>query len=207
MPRGFIPVPNTASAELIFTLSGVTFENTLHVEKGSPFSLADLQSLRGVLTNWVNTSYKSWYFSGCTLQRVRTRALDTANAPMEDYQLPSPIAGTAGPGGTPLNVAFCLKLPSGLSGRSARGRWYAGAIPSGAVGSPSDINAVNANGYVTSLNALKTTLTAAGYTWVVTSFRSGGAWRATGVNFAITGAAYTDLHFDSQRRRLLGRGQ
>lgn len=207
MPRGFIPVPNTASVELIYTSNTELVENVFHVSKGSPYSLADLQALRGVVNTWDATTWYQSRSTGVTLNRIRTRALDTASSPTEDYSLPTPRAGSQAGVLLPNNVTFCFKLPTGTSGRSYRGRWYMVGLTHNFLGTTSNlIGAVAANNLLTWLNALPTALTAAGHTLSVVSYYHNGAWRAVGVSTPALPFVYVDLALDSQRRRLTGRG-
>jgi hypothetical protein len=206
MSHPFIPAPNTASVELIYQDTGEISENVFHVQKGSPFTLAQLQTLRGVVDTWDNTLAKGARYSGAVLLRIRTRALDTAASPTEDYYLPTPRPGTVAGAGCPLNVAFCMKLATGLAGRSYRGRWYWGHIALANLADVGHVSAGYQSGVVSGLNSLITSLATAGYTMVVTSYMTGGAWRTTAVNTAVTGAVSVDNVLDSQRRRLPGRG-
>lgn len=206
MAHPFIPAPNTASVECIWTQANEVSENVFHVYKGSPFSLADLQALRGVVDSWDNTSYKALRVNVNSLLRIRTRALDSTSSPTEDYFLPTPRAGTASAPGAALNAAVCIKFATGLTGRSNRGRWFAGGLPNGALSDAGHVAVATVTAYVTSLTLLKTNLAAAGYTLCVTSFYNGGAWRTIAVNNAVTGIVGIDNALDSQRRRLPGRG-
>lgn len=208
VPRPFIPAPNTASVEMIYSVGGETCENVFHVYKGSPYTLADLQALRGLVLTWYTSTWKGQVHVSVTLVRIRTKALDTDIAPMEDYAVTSGGGGGLSSGSLVANnVTYCLKLATGLSGRSARGRWYFIGMSSNSMLSSVDVSAPYRDAVVANLTTLKTNLAAAGHTFCVTSFRHNGAWRATAVNYDIVSIVGVDLHIDSQRRRLAGRGQ
>lgn len=206
MPHPFIPAPNCASVELIYTNAGEVNENVFHVRKGSPFSLSDLQTLRGVVNSWDAATAAGGRASAATLTRIRTKALDTNSSPMEDYYLPTPRAGGIGVASTPLNVAFCCKLATGLAGRSYRGRWYWGNIPASFLADAGNLAHASAVGLTGFLNTLISNLNSAGYTMVVVSYYNNGAWRTTAVATPVTNAVAVDESIDSQRRRLRGRG-
>ena len=206
MSHPFIPAPNTASVELIFQNTGEINENVFHVQKGSPFTLAQLQALRAVVDSWDSVTAKGARAAPAVLLRIRTRALDTVSSPTEDYYLPTPRAGTAGGTSASLNVAFCMKLATGLAGRSYRGRWYWGNIYTGNLADAGHVTAGFQTGAVSGVNILIANLAAAGYTMVVTSFYNNGAWRTTAVNTPVLNAVSVDNVIDSQRRRLPGRG-
>jgi hypothetical protein len=206
MSHPFIPVPHGASCELIYSDAGELSENVFHVTKGSNFSLADLQALRTTANAWDAASGANGRASNATLVRIRTKALDSASSPLEDYSLPTPRPGNIGGGSLPLNVAFCVKLATGLAGRSYRGRWYWGHLGAAVLSDAGHMAAASVTGYVGLLTTLIANLASAGYTMCVVSYRTGGAWRTTAVATPIITAVAVDNSLDSQRRRLPGRG-
>lgn len=212
MPRPFIPVPNHVSVELFFNCYGSTLMTVLHIRKGTPFDGAAITSLRTAIVSAFNTSMRGAYATNVTLTRIRTKALDTPSSPMEDYSLPTPIAGTYGTGSViPASNCIALKLSTGLTGRSNRGRIYHPVTMSGMVGASSSGSEVQAGFMTTILNAwtaFKTAIEAWDATakWTVVSFMTGGVWRAEGSSHDIVALAFVDAHVDSQRRRLTGRG-
>jgi len=206
MAHPFIPAPNTASVELIYQNASEYNENVFHVEKGSPFTLAQLQALRGVVNSWDNATGFNYRHTSATLVRIRTKALDTNTSPTEDYYLPTPRGGAVGGSAVPLNVAFCVKLATGLAGRSYRGRWYLGNLGSAQISDAGHILNLTVVAFPAALNTLIANLAAAGYTFVITSFYNNGAWRTTAVNTPVISAVAVDNAIDSQNRRLPGRG-
>jgi hypothetical protein len=210
----FVPAPNTALIEMVYTYNAQIIENTFHIQKGSPFTSAQLSAACDVFDNWDNLGATAWKNSrdaNCVLQQIKARALDTSTSPVFIKVLAVPRIGSWSGAGTvlPGNVTFCLTLQSGLSGRSQRGRIYFPGIRGNMLqGAPNgnDVTTAWANGCVASLNSLITQCTTAGLTLVVTSFYHLGAWRVTAANTPIINAAYADLHADSQQRRLPGRG-
>lgn len=209
MSRPFIPVLNTASVELIYLANTQTLENIFHVKKGSPYSLADLQALRTIVNNWDAATWATQRSQFCTLQRIRTKALDSLGSPMEDFALPTPRGGAVGAGTLPNNVTFCVKLNTGLTGRCFRGRLYFPGITLGHLntGNFNEIAAASGTSIVNALNTLLANLATGGHTLGVVSYRVNKAWRSSGVFTPATGWSSIDLHLDSQRRRLTGRGQ
>lgn len=207
MAHPFIPVPNCASVELIYSFNGVTCENQIHVQKGSPYTLAQLSALRVIVVNWFNTTGKALSVSQVGLTRVRSRALDSVGSPVEDFTVSPIIYGTSGNSPLPGNATLAIKLGTGLAGRSFRGRWYVVGLGAGNYGS--DANNIAAGwvvNWVGYLNTLMTVLAAGGNTLGVVSYRTGGAYRVTGLFTAAIGWVAVDGHIDSMRRRLTGRG-
>jgi hypothetical protein len=206
MSHPFIPVPNVASCELIYSHAGEINENQFHVSKASPFSLADLQALRTAANNWDSATGSTGRISSASLTRIRTKALDTNSSPLEDFSLPTPRPGTLTGVALPLNSAFCVKLATGLAGRSFRGRWYWGNLTHLSMADAGHLSLASATAYSGFLTTLKANMLTAGFTLVVVSYRTGNAWRATGVATPILTAVAVDTALDSMRRRLPGRG-
>lgn len=208
MARPFIPAPNCASVELIYTQNAITAENIFNVRKASPFTSADLVTLRNVIDAWDNNNWKNGRATNVFLQRIRIRALDTNASPIEDYLLPVPRGGTSGGAAVPSNVTYCIKMSTGFTGRSQRGRIYIFGLTQGCV----DVNnstflASCRSSYIGFLNALMATLNTNGFTLVVLSYMSNGNWRAVAQATPVTSFIGVDLNVDSMRRRLPGRGR
>lgn len=207
MAHAFIPVPDCARVELIYQVNGITAENVFNVHKASPYSLADLQALRGLVNTWDGATWQGFRGTGCTLQRIRTKALDTASSPTEDFFLPTPRPGTLSFTLLPANVTYAIKLTTGSAGRSFRGRLYMVGLTTAQLATVSNqVLTSTSNGAVAALNTLLSNLAAGGHTLGVISYRTGGAYRSTGVFTAAIGWTAVDLNLDSMRRRLTGRG-
>src|SRR5690349_2998 len=155
MSRPFIPAPRTVSVEMIYQAYSQFMENVFHVQLLAPATLSDLQTLRTTFNNWDSVTHSGHRSSGVTLQRIRTKALDSQEAPLEDYALPTPRAGGVGTNPMPLNVTFCIKLSTGNAGRSARGRVYICGMPTSVV-TGNQCGTVHANNLVADINTLIT---------------------------------------------------
>jgi len=215
MSRPFIPAPNCALIEAIYTYGGWIIENTFHIQKSSPFTMLDLQGAVTAFDNWDSTGVNRWALQRrgeCVLIQWKARALDSLTAPVYIFTLPASRPGGAGTGGAmPGGSTFCLQWQTGHAGRSQRGRLYVPGLSTNDLQAAPNQNlmiASVANAMVTSLNTLIAALAGLGtpITLVVVSYRTGGAWRTTAQATPITNAAYADLAVDSQRRRLAGRG-
>lgn len=207
MSRPFIPVPNTASVELLYQLPITIAENIFHVRKATPYSAADLVALRTLVNSWDSVSWSSRRITSVTLFRIICKALDSLGSPLEDYTLPTPRPGGTVSGPMPNNITWAVKKATGLTGRSFRGRWYMVGLGSANYDmATQQVTGGTATPIITALNTLITNLAAAGHTLGVVSYRTGGAWRTTGLFTPVTSFVYTDLVIDSQRRRLPGRG-
>jgi hypothetical protein len=208
MARPFIPVQGCASVELIYSFGSLIFENRFHVAQASDFSLTELETLRQAVDTWDTNSWKSFRNSAVTLTRIKTKALHASDAPMEEYQVNPPRAGTLSGLLMPLGTAFCIKITSELAGRSQRGRLYMGGLDSQTLqGGSQQILSTFANNACVALHTLRQVFEAASQTMVIVSYMKDGAWRTEGQKTTIRDFTYSDLNIDSQRRRLAGRGR
>lgn len=216
MSHPFIPAPNTALIEMVYTYASQIIENTFHVQKNSPFTSGDLQFLTTVFDAWDSTGTTSWHnqrSSVNVLQQIKARALDTASSPVWINVLTTPRPGLRTTGtAMPPNVTFALTWQTGHAGRSYRGRLFVPGILTGDIqASPNQglLNSGFAGQLVITLNSLLTQINAiaSDYHLVVTSYYNNHAWRTTAVNTIITNAAFADLSLDNMRRRLPGRGR
>ena len=207
MSRPFIPIPGTASVEMIYSLFSDVVENCFSVKKPANWSLTELQDLRAFFDNWHATQFYLCTTGDCLLQRIRTRALDSASSPTEDYHLPVPRSGVAGGGTFPSNVTFAIKLATGLAGRSYRGRIFIPGVCGACVAGNQVTPGAQAQ-YLSSLGQLITQMAAHDSTWqlCVASRYNNGSWRDVGVCTPATGWVAVNSAVDSQRRRLPGRG-
>lgn len=207
MKCGFIPVADTASVELIYALNQEIVENVFHVQKGTPYSLSDLQAVRGIVNTWDAAGGATYRGANSFLNRIRTRALDSVGAAFEDYTLPVARQGLQGGSALPGNATWCLKKATLSSGRSHRGRWYYVGLTSAFFGTTADnISALAAANVLATLNSLIAALAAGGHTMVVVSYVSNKTCRPIGITTPVTQFVAVDNLIDSQRRRLAGRG-
>lgn len=208
LAASFIPAPNTAGVELRYSALGQIIENTFHVRSSSPFTLANLVTLRGVFDAWDSATWKLYRSPNVTLLGIRSRGLDAGDSPIDEYVLATPRAGTYGGTLLPLNVTVAIKLLSSSAGRSARGRIFFPGITTSAL-SGNQVLSGWADPAKNAVVTLKSNIVAANSAWAmcITSRRHDNAWRATAVNYDVTSVALSDYNVDSQRRRLTGRGR
>jgi hypothetical protein len=188
---------------MIYIANGIYCENVLHFRRSAPYDAAALTDLRTIADNWHNTSWKAALSNQTGLVRIRTKALDSLGSPMEEYALAGVRYGSQGFAPYPNSVSFCVKIATGLTGRSYRGRYYViGVCNATAFVSGNQVVAGQVTDYVSRLNTLKTNTAASGHTLGVMSYMSGGNWRAAGLFTPATGFVAVDSYLDTQRRRL-----
>jgi hypothetical protein len=203
----YIPVPNTVLVQIFYTQFGQRLENTLHYYKGGGWAPADLSDLASSVIGFWDTDVKANVSSTVELVGVKITDLTTETAPTFETQPASPLFGTRLDEAMPSGNTFAVKTNTGSRGRSAHGRLYHIGLTTNQV-TGNDLIAVEADhikdGWAALVFGVAVAMSAAP---VVTSYCLHNVWRTTGVNTFILTLSYTDLHVDSQRRRLTGRGQ
>lgn len=201
----FQPAPACAQAVMRYgyTAAGTfTHANVLNFRTaaGVAFTEAALNGLGVILTDWFTGHLDGVMSSGYKLMTIDLRSLASAEAPYTSVSVNQPgvVAGDA----LPPNVAACVSLSTGLTGRSARGRMYWGGMSEVQTDGTSLLT-----GVVTGINdacaALLTELATDGnYELVVLSRVTGGVERPTANPLPVTEFALRDSILDTQRRRI-----
>jgi hypothetical protein len=175
--------------------------NVLGFHFGAAYSGLDIQNLAIAADARIGSGYVPYMTAGMSYDFAHVRGLTNLN----DFE--ATAATAAATGGTtgaqlPNNVALCMTLRTAVTGRSARGRFY--AFPTGI----STLSAANtftvgyANGIKAFLAQLQLDAAALGWGMVVISRFTGGAPRSAGTTFLVTNIDYRNLICDSQRGRL-----
>ncbi len=195
--------PTIIKVSLFQTLNGQPIMNRIHVKVAATNpTAADCATLASAVAGWWTGNVKALVGDQLSLREVHAMSLAEANGPQATFSSGLPSAGTLLAATLPGNVAFCVSLRSGFTGRSARGRWYWAGLTEAQVA----LNAVD-GGTVTSIVAamdnLISTITGLSASPVVVSYFSGGILRPGGpVYFVINDAIAVDNIVDSQRGRL-----
>lgn len=200
----FIPAENVASVFMEFTgpddvIMGWTWNFRL---KSGVLDGSYLGELGAVLVTWYDTSMKPLQTAGHSLQRIRLRDLTEENSYAVDYSTGLPETGTRAGNSMPSNTAWCLKLSTGFSGRSKRGRIYHfGFAEADVSGNFIDVN--YAASVLSAFRQIPLDLAADDYfEWGVLSRQQDGAPLLSGIFYPIGSIVYTDLRVDTQRKRL-----
>jgi len=163
---------------------------------------ADLDNLASAIDIAVGADYLPFVAAGSAYIRTDVRGLENV------VDLTSSASSQAGPGtmsGTfelPSNVAFCVTLRTGLTGRSARGRFYSWPFADSGLSAVDTVTTTYANGIKTFVNACLTAGLSEGWYLSILSRRSLGALRPVGVHYTVTNIDYRNRTTDSQRGRL-----
>lgn len=207
----FIPAVNTARCVFRMTQNGQVVQHVIHVQKATAWDQSSLTDLANLLITWWNDEYAPNAGNGLGLTGVQARDMTAEEAPAVEIGAPPLSGGDLNDEVMPGNVTLAIRFSSALSGRSRRGRAYQCGLTNAQVLSNEMILAAR-DAIVAGWAALKTTLDAASYTWVIASFYHGvddvtkkPIPRATALLTPVTSVS-ADSFVDSQRRRLTGRG-
>lgn len=201
----FVPAPNCASVELIYTSNGQRCENVFNVSQASPFDQVSLAVLAALFKDWFNTELKMDLPGTVTLDLIVAKALDSESAPAIEFSTGLPIAGNMGAWNQlPNNVTVAVRWSTELRGRSYRGRTYHIALSEEQV-SGNTVDQVFATAILGRYEQLLDDLDGLNADLVVLSRFHNGAERTTAVATPINRVSL-DRTIDSQRRRLPGRG-
>lgn len=205
----FQPALGTAGIVVRQSLDGQQIENTLYVNHGETAWLTDdLATLATTIETWFLDNILTHLATELTYRETVATDLTVEGGAQAVSATGAGSAGGASGGSAPGNVALCLSIRTGLSGRSNRGRNYVGGVPL------SQITGTNtfASGWVDALIAGYAALGAAllevdgSWVWSVLSRVHDRATRTTALAIPATNVLAVDLTVDSQRRRLPGRG-
>lgn len=202
----FVPGPNVAQAELVYSLDGQVIENTLYFEASAGLDTALMGTLASNLISLWTANFAPNLSTAVSLTQVVVTDLTTDSSPAILVPLSPAESGEVDSPPLPNNVSLAISFKTAFRGRSSRGRNYVPCLcESQVVGNTvaslfaSNIVAayeemLGAGGFVTGLE------------WGVFSRFSNGAPRTTGLFRPITAVTVFDLTVDSMRRRLPGRG-
>lgn len=202
----FQPAPNVLQAQIRLTMPGnVLAENVLHFLK-TGYTVADAQDLADAVDGWVGTDLLDVLSTGVTYRETYVKGLGSAL----DVQATADTNAGAGSVGTsafvPNSAAVAVKLMSGLTGRSGRGRVFHPLIAPSQLASQVAVDPTAAAAIATVWSNLIDVAATAGFTWGILSRIQEGVPLASAILYPIVNAVVQDLFIDSQRRRLGGRG-
>jgi len=201
----FIPAENTARIIMGFTQGGQQVMNQFYAKFPTQPDKDDMSALAVVIKAWWETYIQPLQTSQVSLVRIELTDITEEAGQQVIYTGGLPLSGDEGAAPLPNNVTLSVKLTTGFSGRSKRGRQYfIGLVNTQLL----DNNHVIL-GLVTALqdaySALIDAISDAGWTMVIASFVSGGLPRTTALLTEVISSSVNQT-LDSQRRRLPERG-
>lgn len=203
----FVPAPNICEVQFRTTFNGEQTMNRIHVDVLTTPTAAICASLAATCAQWWLTNVVALVPGELIIREVYVKSIESQPGPEATFSAGFPLAGSLGDPSLPNNVTVAASLRSNLTGRSARGRWYWQGLTEPQVTG----NTIGAGVLVSidgALTNLASTISGAGFLWVIVSFRTNNAPRVGGpVYFTVEDIVFVDDVVDSQRRRLPGRGR
>jgi hypothetical protein len=202
----FVPVPNTAKIELVYSIDGQTLENVMHFVGANPPTETDLTNLAADARLMWHGTFRNIQALGCQLVKIKATDCSSEDGAAIEYTTLLPDTGTISEEMMSNNVTACVSLKTAKRGRSYRGRIYVPGLPISAVSTNTlTTTVVNyLNSYFSEWNWLDND----GEPWglVVASRYHNNQPRVIGVTTPVT-SFITNSTVASQRRRLPGRGR
>ena len=203
----FIPVPNTAQAELVYVWNDQVCQNVLHYTISQPWQASFMEEAAETLKNLWNTHLANRCSDQLSLVQVRMTDLGDETGPVVNYATGLPSPGTQTSPSLPNNCALVLTKRTQKRGRSYRGRiFHPGLTESLVTGNtviPASAASIRDNWE--ELLGFDLPIAVETANMVVVSRQQNGVPLGTGIATLVTNLT-TDGVVDSQRRRLPGRG-
>jgi len=198
----FIPTVNSIKVVIIGSLFGQQIVIDITVGKSSAITVTDLENVAPEMRDWWNDELAPQVVNDYTINNVKAYDMSSSTAPVYDF--PCSEAGDLTDTACANNVAAAISFRTANRGRTSRGRIYIGGLPvnpasgvvmTGTTQAALAVAGFNINDYLTPLSLFHT----------VVSLYSNGSPRTSGlaqptINYVV------NSDYDSQRRRLQGRG-
>lgn len=208
----FVPVANTALAEIRMQANAQQVENTLWFEFLSPPDEDALGTLCNQLFTWWTTHYAPLVSSVVQLREITATSMDTDSSPIAAFTPATLTLGGAAANIAPNNVTLSVSFRTALRGRSFRGRNYIIGLTEDQIAGNQVIAGVTTLWQAAYAELLESASTPDSV-WVIASRFSGIGGtppaplpRAAGITTPVTSVVVVDDNIDSARRRLTGRG-
>jgi hypothetical protein len=201
----FVPVPQTVKVAVKQAYFGQEVFNVLHFQTVASYTLTDLDELGGTAVAAYDTYLKP--YMGEHWQIIGATATDISKQDGESFTQPDAPTdyGSLTNGPLPNNAAACVTLHTDKRGRSYRGRIYVPVTDASLITELGLLDSTWATHVLTLVAHLMTLPTTLPFLLSVVSYYLNKEKRTAGVATLVEAASMDNL-FDSQRRRLIGRG-
>lgn len=201
----FQPAVNCAEAVINYSGPGGLYANVLNFKFATAYDQGDIDALAAAVDQAVGGAFIGLIGTVVTYVSTTVRGL-TSSVDLEGVNDTEAAAGTASGTSMPPNVTYCLSLRTGLTGRSARGRFYTVGVTSAHLSAADTVSTTYRDNWIAALEAIGTQAGDDGWQWGVLSRQNNGVVLGSAVFREITDIIGVDLFLDSQRRRLRNRG-
>ncbi len=197
----FQSAPNCAEAVIQATFGGVSLANVVNFRKLSGYDSDDIALLATTVDEAVGSGYRTFLAQDVVYNGTLVRGLQ------DELDFSSFDPTNAGAGGLtddslPANVTLCATLRTGLTGRSARGRFYMLPTVVTQMTTPNTFAGAVGTALAAFLNDLKDDAFAISWDMVIVSRFNAGVKRGTAIANNVTSIEIRNLTSDSQRGRL-----
>lgn len=200
----FIPLPNGIQLCFLFTTNSQKWQFCLNLQKsaGPPLD-TDLQQATGDGAAWWTSALQALLANDSQLSEIVATDMSVEGGPQ--FRQTIGTNGSVSGGGAPLGTAVVVSGRTAKRGRSYRGRSYIGGIAKSDISTPTTALTALGTALANAFASLKSTLDGHGLDIVVASRQHNGSVTSPADMNEVT-SFVVDTLFDSQRRRLAGRG-
>jgi len=197
----FQPAPNTLQMETRCTQGGFPVEWVSHFEIPGVPTQSDCDDLAAIGDTWMDADMLPALSNTVLYLETYVRSLHTSAAPEATNNTNgNSLGGNTSPA-LPNNVSFAIKLSTGLTGRSFRGRKFMFGLTEADVGG-NDAVGGSINAWLTAWEDLFTAANGGGFTPVVLSRVQGGVTLPNAIGAPILNATIADTKVDTRRSRM-----
>jgi len=169
--------PTIIKCSLFQTLNGQPIMNRFHIKVGATNpSQAECAAVASAVAGWWTGNVQTLVGDALQLREVHAMSLAEVNGPQATFSSGLPASGTITSPTLPGNVAFCVSFRTGLTGRSARGRWYWAGLTENQV-AQNAVDGGTAASIVGAMDNLISTITGIAASPVIVSYYTNGALR------------------------------
>lgn len=180
---------------------GKNLANVMNFSFGSAYAQGDIDALASDVDSIIGSAFLSLMRSTVSYVQTVVRGLaSSVDLEAVDATSAGPGSGSGGPQAN--HTTFCLSLRTGLTGRSARGRFYTLGVQATDLASINTVTATYRNNWITALGLLRVAAAADGWTLGVVSRQNNGVKLTTGVFRTVTTIIAVNDQLDTQRRRM-----
>lgn len=201
----FIPIPRGISICFPVEIASQKLEFCVTVQKASGVVVpsTDFDNIEAAIEAAWATTLKPQMSIDATMTGPIITDQSVEGGAQQIY--PFVQAGTVSSPALPNNAALVISHRTAKRGRSYRGRSYFTGIPTNKQLTPVSVTSTYASALVSAFITLMDAIGAVGFPQIVASKQHNGAVTSPAATNLVT-ANIVDTNFDSQRRRLFGRG-
>lgn len=192
-------VPNGIKLEFNGVQNGIPVVNRVFITQAGSVGSADLTAVIFEGLTFFN-NIKTLMHPSYSLANITATDVSIANGPQTILPLTTSNVGTGSGTAVAANAAVVISLRTNFTGRSFRGRFFAGALVQGSMADAQNISTGAAINYSDHFNSFIDALVVAGKTLVVVSNYASGLVRIVALATEII-SVIVDTKIDSQRRR------